>query len=444
MDNILKKNTAALASKLIQFDTTTGVKPEHDCIMFIKDLLEEAGISTELIYKDISRPNLKAVIPAAKTARTVTAPPFVMYGQCDVVSVTGQKWSVDPFAGEIKDGYLWGRGAIDMKGQLAMFIQVMLRIAEEKPELPFDVCLLVVSDEEGNSDYGMKYLVENHPELFEDMKFAFGEIGGFSLKIAGKKLYPIQIAEKQVAEIKITARGAGGHASMSHKNTAMERLAGAVGKLSSQRLPVRITPPVKYMIESMAKALGGAQGLVVKQLLNPALTDKVLGLLGSAGNLFDPLLHNSLNVTIIGGGDAINVIPAEVWCRCDLRLVPLCSIEEAVEDIRKVIGEGFEIEVVRFDYGAKTVDMALFDGMARAIKEADPEACPVPFVLSAVTDARFIARAGVQSYGFTPMNLPEDYDFTDMAHNGDERVPEAALQFGTETIYKYMMKEYMR
>lgn len=149
-------------------------------------------------------------------------------------------------------------------------------------------------------------------------------------------------------------------------------------------------------------------------------------------------------MTVIGGGDAVNVIPSKVWCKCDLRIVPECSVEDAVEDIRKVIGEGFDIEVLQFDYGAKETNMDLFDSMAEAIKKADAEAHPVPFVLSAVTDARFLARTGVQSYGFTPMKLPAEYDFTSMAHNADERVPIEALSFGAEVLYDYVTNHYER
>lgn len=442
MENLKGKDAVSLAQRLIHFDTTNGIRPEKDCILFIKELLESSNIETELFYHDENRPNLLAKLPAKNPNPAI--PPFLMYGHVDVVPVTDQTWSKDPFAGIIEDGYLWGRGAIDMKGQHGMFLETLLKLAEEKTELPFDIYYLAVSDEEGNSDYGMKWLVENHPDLFERFRFAIGEIGGFSLEICGKKLYPIQIAEKQTASVKITAKGKGGHASMKHKDTAMERLAEAIGKLSKKRLPVRITPPVRFMIESIADSLGGVTGKAVKLLLNPMLTDKLLDLLGTAGNLFDPLLHNSLNVTIVGGGSAVNVIPSAVWCKCDLRIVPECTVEEAVEDIRAIIGDDFEIEVLHYDYGMKGVDLTLYESLAKAIRAFDPEGCPVPFVLSAVTDARFLGRAGVQSYGFTPMDLPKDYDFIDMSHNADERVPVAALKFGAKIIYHYIVNEYAR
>ena len=287
-------DAVTLAQKLIQFDTTNGVKPEKDCILFIKEILDEAGMETWLISNDEERPNLFAKLPAKNPDPAI--PPFVMYGHIDVVPTDDQVWEKDPFAGIIEDGYLWGRGAIDMKGEHGMMLDALLKIIKETKEgsldLPFDIYYIAVSDEEGMSDYGMKYLVENHPEQFEGMKYAIGEIGGFSLKIMGKKLYPIQIGEKQVAEIKITAKGEGGHASMKHSGTAMERLAEAIAKLSKKRLPVRIAPPVRYMLEEMSKSFGGVIGMGIKLLLKPALTDKLLDLLlgGSLGGAFFRLL----------------------------------------------------------------------------------------------------------------------------------------------------------
>ncbi|MBO5666498.1 MAG: M20/M25/M40 family metallo-hydrolase, partial [Firmicutes bacterium] len=255
MKNVYPTDAVSIAQKLMQFDTTNGIRPERDCILYIKDMLESHGIETKLVSRDESRPNLFAKIRSKHLDPAI--PPFVMYGHVDVVSTTGQAWDKDPFGGVIEDGYLWGRGAIDMKGEHGMFLETMIRLAEEGIDLPFDVVYIAVSDEEGTSDYGVKYLVENHPEEFAGMKYAIGEIGGFSLEISGKKLYPIQIGEKQTASIKITAKGSGGHASMKHKNTAMERLADAIAILSKKRLPVRITEPVRVMITAIGDALGG-------------------------------------------------------------------------------------------------------------------------------------------------------------------------------------------
>lgn len=440
MDSNLFTDPVLLASELIKFNTTNGVNDEKDCILFVKSLLDEAGAETELIYRDMKRPNLLAKIRSNQNK--ANTPPLLLYGHLDVVSTEHQQWNEDPFAGTVKNGYLWGRGAIDMKGEHAMFLNAIFRILREKTELPFDLWYLAVSDEEGLSTYGMKYLAEEHKDIFDGIKYGLGEIGGFSLAIAGKKFYPIQVAEKQVAEIEITAFGEGGHASMSHSGTAMEKLARAIVILSTKKLPVRITEPVAAMINNLADSLGGVKKIVLKSLLNKSMTDKILKILGSDGALFDPLLHNSLNVTIVKGGDAINVIPSYVKCRCDLRLVPGCPVEDAVGEIKDLIGEDYQINVLSFDKGADHTDMKLYPSLAAAVKKADPEGYPIPYVLEAVTDGRFLSRINIQSYGFTPMKLPLDYDFTSMAHNADERVPVEALRFGADTVYDYIVNFY--
>ena len=417
----------------IKLDTTSGNNPERPCIEDIQALFDEAGIESRVIALEDDRPNLYAWIPAGKGIEE-KKPPILFYGHVDVVPVTDQEWSCDPFGAEVRDGYIWGRGAIDMKGELAMFIGLALAIKEAGLQLPFDVRFLFVSDEEGTGRFGASYLVEQHPEIFQDVKWAFGEIGGFTFHVAGKQIYPIMVAEKQFSHIRVTAKGEGGHGSLSHHGTAMEKAARAIVKLSTERLPVRITPAATLMIEGFADIMGGIQGKVLRRLLRPSKTDKTLKLLGTAGELFDPLLHNNANVTIVSGGSAINVIPSAVSFECDLRLVPGCTMEEGIADVKSLIGSDYEIEVVEYDPGSSKIDMCLYDVISRTLTNREPEAKPVPFVLSGVTDGRFLSKLGIQTYGFTPMKLPEDYNFTALAHAADERIPVGATAFGTEVL----------
>ena len=421
--------------RLIRMDTTSGVHPERPCIEYIRELLESAGIETSVYALDEERPNLYACIPSKEDPER-RKPPLLFYGHVDVVPVTDQQWSCDPFGAEIKDGYIWGRGAVDMKGEIAMFIGLALAAAEQRLELPFDLRFLFVSDEECSGRYGMAYLVDRHPELFEGVKWAFGEIGGFTFHVAGQQIYPIMIAEKQFAHLRITARGSGGHGSLAHTGTAMERAAEAVAKLSKERLPVRITPPVRLMVEGFAVILGGFQGKVLRRLLQPRWTDRILKLMGGTGTLFDPLLHNNINVTIISGGSAINVIPSAVTFQGDMRLVPGCSIEEGIEDVRSLIGDGFTIDVEEYNPGSSSTDMSLYEQISRTMTSCEKGAKTVPFVLSGVTDGRFLSRLGIQTYGFTPMKLPEDYNFTEFIHSADERIPVGAADFGAEVLLK--------
>lgn len=431
--------TDQILCDLIKMDTTSGVNPERPCIEYIKNLFDKAGIENRIIALDSERPNLYACIPAGNGFDHKKTP-ILFYGHVDVVPVDNQNWSCEPFSAEIKDGYIWGRGAIDMKGEVAMFIGLALQIKEMGLQFPFDIKFLFVSDEEGTGTCGASYLADQHPELFEGVKWAFGEIGGFTFHVAGKQIYPVMVAEKQFSHIKVTARGEGGHGSLSHHDTAMEKAARAIVKLATERLPVRITPAVTLMIEGFADIMGGIQGKVLRRLLKPAKTDKTLKLLGSAGELFDPLLHNNANVTIVNGGSAINVIPSAVSFECDLRLVPGSTMEEGIADVRKLIGADYEIEVVEYNPGSSRIDMSLYDLISQTLVEQEPEAKPVPFVLSGVTDGRYLAKLGIQTYGFTPMKLPEDYNFTALAHAADERIPVGVTKFGTEVLIELVKK----
>lgn len=430
----------AITQKLITYNTINGVNPEKDCILFVKSLMDEMGMETNIFYNIESRPNVLGIYRSKSEKKL---PPLLLYGHLDVVSVSNQKWSVDPFAGIIKDGYLWGRGAIDMKGQHGIMLSSLFKIIKNNIELPFDIYYLAVSDEEGTSDYGVKYLVENYPNIFDNVKFAIGEMGGFTFDMAGKQVYLIQVAEKQVVEIKIIAKGKGGHGSLKHRGTALERLSEAIVKLSKDRLPVRITPPVKAMLEEMIKIMDDETGMWLKLLLKEDCTDFALDKMNPyIATLLDPLLHNNLNVTMVGGGDAVNVIPSEVWCKCDLRLVPGCSLEDALDEINNHIGPGFDIEIHDYTKGASESDLSLVSGMIDSIKKYDPEATPIPFVVSGVTDGRFLSQLGIQSYGYTPMKCPKDYDLLSLAHDADERVPVDALTFGSEVLYDFILNEY--
>ena len=427
-----------ILQELIRFDTTVELRPEKPAIDYIRMLLEKEGIETETFCRDPKRPNLMATIKSD----TGKLPPLLMYGHVDVVPVEGQEWSCEPFGAGVGDGCIWGRGALDMKGELTMFITAMIQVKRDGVSLPFDLKLLIVSDEEGTGSWGMGYLVKEHPEIFDGIRYALGEIGGFSMMMSGKKLYPVMIAEKQFAHVKITAEGEGGHGSFSHSNTAMERLCKAVEKLSSHSLPVRITPSAKFMIEAIAFALGGVEGVALKLLLKPSMTDRMFKLLGKQLEIFKPLLHNNINVTIIEGGSAVNVIPSRVSCHCDLRLVPGGSIEDAIRDIESVIGTSYEIEVVEYDKGSEELDLTLMDNLFASLCRKDEKAVPVPLVITGVTDGRFLSTLGIQTYGFTPMDLPEDLDFTSLIHAADERIPVGAVDFGKDILVDFIYNGY--
>lgn len=428
--------------RLIQFNTVNLPGNEKECIDYIDELLSSHGIETKRYSLDPNRPNLWATLKSKNPIKQ----PFLMYGHVDVVPVEGQEWDYDPFAGIIEDGLIYGRGVVDMKGPMSLFICAMIELS--KQELDYDLHLLVLSDEENQGNYGARFMVEKHADLFKGISYAFGEIGGFSIDLAGKTFYPVMIAEKQVAHIKLKFLGSGGHASMKQGLTAMEKMAKAVLVLQQNRLAVRITEPTQLMIESMSSSLG-LKGKLLKQLLNKKMTHFMLNKLGSQGSLFDPLLHNSLNLTIVHGGKNVNVIPSVVEVEADLRVLPQCLLDDALNDIHlvlqtkaKLTKDDYHIEVIHFDENVCDVDMKHFDSLKQTLCHFDQDATVIPFVLAAVTDGRFLSKIGIQTYGFTPLKLPKGYDFTTQAHNKNESLPVDSLSFGVEALVHFFEREY--
>ncbi|MFZ5814728.1 MAG: M20/M25/M40 family metallo-hydrolase [Bacillota bacterium] len=431
---LIYQRPAELLQHLIRFDTTNPPGNERACVTYIQGLLEAAGVPTWIFAKDPERPNLLARLKGRGSA-----PPLLLYGHVDVVSAANQTWTHPPFAGEIADGFVWGRGALDMKGGVAMMLAAFLKAQIEQADLPGDLLLLILSDEENLSTYGAKFMVEEHADLFEGVRYAIGEFGGFTLTIGGKRFYPIQVAEKQACWLRATFRGPAGHGSMPVRGGAMTKLGQFLQRID-RRLPPRVTEPVRLQFSAMADGLGGVQALLIRQLLNPALTDRILDLLGEKLAIFDPLLHNTVSPTLLQGGGKINVIPERVAVELDARLVPGAKPEEVIAEIRAVTGVEAELEVVAFEPGPATVDMGLFSTLRGILKEADPEGIPIPLVLPAVTDGRFFARLGIQTYGYLPMNLPPGFQFAKAIHAGDERIPVECLEFGTQAIHRAMQR----
>jgi len=427
---------AELLQRLIRFDTTNPPGNEGQCVAYIRDLLAAAGIESRILARDPARPNLLARLPGAGDA-----PPLLLCGHVDVVPVTHQEWTHPPFAGEEADGYVWGRGAIDMKGEVAMFLAAFLRAKVEEAHLPGDVLLLILSDEEAGGEYGAGYLTREHRDLFDGVRFALGELGGFTSYLGPHRFYPIMVAEKQSCVVRTTLRGPGGHASLPARGGAAARLGRMLTTLDRRRLPVHITPAAAEMIAAIAGALQPASSMLLRRLLNPALTNSVLALLGPAGASFDPLLHNTVNATIISGGEKDNVIPSAITVEMDGRILPGQTPDDLLRELRALLGPDVEMEIVHADtYKAAAPDIGLFETLAGILREADPGGIPIPLLLAAVTDARFFTRIGIQTYGFTPMNLPRELNFTALLHAADERVPVAALSFGADAVYQALQR----
>ena len=422
-----------LLQNLIRIDTTNPPGKEAACVRYINDLLKEAGVDTAFFAKEENRPNLLARLKGQGSAA-----PLMLYGHVDVVPTTKQAWTYPPFEAKIADGFIWGRGALDMKGGIAMMLAAVLRAKAESLTPAGDILLAILCDEEAGSEYGAKYLVENHSEQFAGIRYAIGEFGGYTAHVGAKKFYPIQIAEKQVCCIKATIRGPGGHGARPMRGGAMAKLADFLYRLDNRRLPVHITPVTRQMVEIIASNLSFPKKLIFRQLLRPFLTNRILGLLGDISQYFDPLLHNTVNATIVRGGEKINVIPSEITVELDGRLLPGFSADDMLTELRQLIGEDVELELLRHHSNPAELDMGLFNTLASVLQKADPDGIPMPMLLPAFTDACFFSRLGIQTYGFTPMKLPVGFNFFEAIHAADERVPVEAIDFGANAIYELL------
>lgn len=412
---------AELLQNLIRFDTTNPPGNEAECVAYISSLLTEAGVKTTLLAKDANRPNLIARLKGQGTAA-----PILLYGHVDVATTVNQKWTHPPFEGKVEDGYIWGRGALDMKGGVAMMLTAFLRAQAEGLNPAGDIVLAILSDEEAFGEYGAKYLVENHAKQFDGIRYAIGEFGGFSIHFGKQKFYLIQVAEKQICWVKATLSGPGGHGSLTMRGGAMAKLGQLLQQLDKHSLPVHITPVTRQIIEAIASTFNTD-------------FDNMLELL--AQTPFEPLLQNTLNPTIIHGGEKINVIPSKIVLELDGRLLPGFSPEDIIAELRQIISDEVKLEVIRFDHGPDAKpDMGLFDLLADILRKADPSGKPLPLLLPGVSDARFFSRLGIQTYGFLPMKLPADFNFMQTIHAEDERIPVESVTFGTEAIYEALKR----
>ena len=424
-----------LLQQLIRYDTTNPPGNEADCVAFLRGLLEDVRCEVELYAKDPARPNL-----VARLRGRGNRPPLLLQGHVDVVTTAGQSWSRPPFGGDLVDGWVWGRGALDMKGGVAMMVSAFLRASSEAAQLPGDVVLTVLVDEEAGGDHGAKFLVEEHAHLFDGVEYAIGEFGGFNVEIGGRGMYLVQVAEKQICWLKASVPGRGGHGAFPQRGGTMARLARFLRDLDRKRLPVHITPATRAMIEGMAAAARPPYSNVLRSLLRPRLTDRMLPLLREQARNMEAILRNTVSATIIRASDKVNVVPAVVEVELDGRALPGFGPAELIAEVQEVVGDDIKLELICHDAAAAEPRLDRFDVLAGILQELEPGAVAVPMVQAGVTDARFFARLGIQTYGFLPLRLPADFRFTSLIHAADERVPADAIEFGAEAVFRALQR----
>ncbi|MGB2983254.1 MAG: M20/M25/M40 family metallo-hydrolase [Candidatus Bipolaricaulia bacterium] len=420
-----------LLTRLIRFDTTNPPGREGPCVRYLAEFLDRAGLPTQLLPNEGDRPNLIARLPGCGEA-----PPLLMYGHVDVVAADSRHWTHPPFEGRVVDGCVWGRGALDMKGAVAMMTSAVLRAKAEGIRPAGDILLAILADEEAGGRHGARLLVERHSDLFDGVRYAIGEFGGVPIYIAGRRFYAIQVTEKQPCWIEATLHGPAGHGARPMRGGTMARLARVLSALDQRRMPIHITPVTRRMLKTVAAHVPWPKGLVLRGLLNARLTDRILSLLGRTGRSLEPLFRNTANATIVRGGEKPNVIPGEITLGIDGRILPDLGVEEFLDELRALIGEPVELSIALHDPAPSKPDYGLFDTLGGVLSRLDPEAVAIPLLLPGSTDARFFSKLGIQTYGFTPMNLPEAFDFFSTIHGSDERIPTEALAFGTDAIFR--------
>ncbi|MBU1048921.1 M20/M25/M40 family metallo-hydrolase [Candidatus Bipolaricaulota bacterium] len=430
-----QQTAVTILQNLIRFDTTNPPGNEAACIDYLNDLLSSAGIETSIVSKDVARPNLVARFPGSGEA-----PALLLFGHVDVVTTAHQLWSVPPFEGRIQDGCVWGRGALDMKAGIAMMVDALLRTASHDRQPQGDILFAALCDEEAGGTLGARYLVEAHPSLFEGVRYALGEFGGFPLYIGDTPIYMIQSGEKQPCWIEATIRGPGGHGARPMRDGSMAQLGRVLTRLNRLRLPIHITPVTEHMVHAMAEALTWPKRFLFRLLLNAQWTDRVLDRLGETGRNLEPLFRNTVNATIVRGGEKPNVIPSEIVLGLDARLLPGFTPHDLFVEMERSLGEKLEFEIVFYDEGKTNVDLSLFPLLADVLAEAHPGSHQVPYLLPGSSDARFFDRLGIQTYGFTPMNLPAGLNFFETIHAADERIPIEAVQFGADAMFQVVAR----
>ena len=418
-----------LLGDLLRFDTTNPPGNEGPCIAHVQRLLEDAGAETRVIAKDESRPNL-----VSRVRGSGEAAPLLLYGHVDVVTTSGQEWTHPPFAGELVDGWIWGRGALDMKGGVAMMVDAFLRAARGELKPRGDVILAVLSDEENGGDFGARFLAQEHAELFDGVKHAIGEFGGASMSIGGRRFYPVQVAEKQMCWLRGRVRGPGGHGALGVRGSAMGKAGRILARLDSGRLPVHVTPVARAQIDGMAETLPQPQSLMLRSLLDPRLAEVTLRTPFPQMRILDRILRNTVTATIIHGGEKINVVPSEIGLELDGRLLPGYEPADIIREIHTLVGPDLELDVTRYDAYPAEPELSQLPMLSAILRELDPEAIPVPLLQAGVTDGRFFAGIGIQTYGFLPLSLPDDFEFAKLIHAADERVPADAVRFGAEAV----------
>ncbi len=421
--------------KLLQLDTTNPPGNEKPCAEYVAGVLKNAGYETHLFDSAENRSNLVARFNSGSNEG-----PLLLSSHLDVVPADEEHWKQSPFSGNIADGYIWGRGALDMKNMTAYCLMTMLLIKELGLKLKRDVILLCVSDEEAGGDFGSKWMVRHKPDLIR-AEYGLNELGGFTLHIGNSRVYPVQIAEKGFVWFKLKVKGEPGHGSMPHDENPVLKLARVIDKIHENPLPLHVTDVARNFITALAKELPFPASMIFQLSLNPSLSNfivkKVLPNKEQANAIFAQL-HNTISPTGLSGSRKVNVIPSQAEIICDGRILPGQTVGSFLAELNAVLsGEDFEIEVMNQGEPCEfSADTPLFQTISDVIQKNDPGCKVVPYLIVGYTDAKYYEELGVKTYGFSPVKLPPDLMFAKLYHGHNERIPVDGFQWGLKTFFE--------
>ena len=418
--------TARICRELIRFDTSNyssgEAEGERAAAEHVAELIQEVGLETQYFESAPGRANVFTRLEGSDP----TAGALLVHGHLDVVPAMAQDWSVDPFAGELKDGMIWGRGAVDMKDMDAMMLSVLRHMRRTGAVPKRDIVFGFFADEEAGMRYGSKYMVHEHPEVFEGVTDAISEVGGFSATIGGRRAYLLQTAEKGLLWLKLHAQGQAGHGSGLHEDNAVTHLSRAMANIGQYTWPVELTKTTRAFLDQVTELTGVE--------FDPQNPQKLLRELGAVSRFVGATLQNTSNPTVLEGGYKTNVIPGSAQGAVDVRFLPEQK-EHVLATLQELAGDKVRIEA-EFEDIALEVPFSgtVVDAMVDALEAEDPDAVVLPYMLGAGTDNKSLSTLGITGYGFVPLQLPDELDFTGMFHGVDERVPVASLEFGSRVL----------
>ena len=417
---------------LLRINTTNPPGNEIEAIKYIASVLDREKISYEIFEPQKGRASLVARLPGNGSKK-----PLLLTGHVDVVPAEKEKWSVDPFAAEIKDGCVWGRGAVDMKHMVAMSLMMMLQAKRENLKLNRDLILACVADEEAGCEWGSKWLVENKPDLIR-AEYALNEVGGFSLTLDDHIFYPIGVAERGFCWFEIIVEGDPGHGSLPHHNQANVKISKIVTDLFRKKFSFHKHPVVQEFVRELSTSQKPPKNWILKLLSVPFLNSFIVNKLmpdKKKARSFYAMYHNTVSPTVLRSGSKVNVIPGEASLLVDGRIVPGSTVNEFLEEIRKVIGLEAKIKTIHFrDPTVMEYKNDFFEMLGSVLKKHDPKAIPVPYLVPGFTDATYYKELGIKCYGFTPLKLPADLNFSDLFHGHNERLPVESFYFGLRVM----------